>query len=255
LALLSPSLAEPIADGLEPGADARVEDITDGDTVVLDTGESVRLVALQAPKISLGRANFVDWPLGEVSRQALGALILGKRVTLLYGGRRQDRHGRHLAHLVRLEDALWVQREMLDQGMARVYSFADNRAAIDQLLEAERRARARSLGIWGQPFYAIRDPASVIDDIDSFQIVEGMIVSAALVRGRHYLNFGDDWREDFTVTVAPRDRKIFQSSLVANGLEDLAALAGHRMRVRGWIKSYNGPQIEVTHPEQIEWLD
>ena len=36
---------------------------------------------------------------------------------------------------------------------------------------------------------------------------------------------------------------------------DLAALAGHRVRVRGWLKHYHGPEIEATHPEQIELLD
>ena len=101
----------------------------------------------------------------------------------------------------------------------------------------------------------MRDPASIGDAIDSFQLVEGTIVTAALVRGRHYLNFGENYREDFTVTFAPRNRRMFAADLVARGLEDIALLTGRRVRVRGWIKSYNGPMIEATHPEQIEWLD
>ena len=36
---------------------------------------------------------------------------------------------------------------------------------------------------------------------------------------------------------------------------DLAAYDGRRVRVRGWLKSLNGPMIEVTHPEQIEVLE
>ena len=250
-----PGWADPVPDSLVAGGTARVVEIIDGDTLVLDDGVVVRLVGLQAPKISLGRANFVDWPLGDESKQALGDMTLGRQVGLHYGGRRTDRHSRALAHLFRVEDGLWVQREMLDQGMARVYSFADNRVAVGLLLAAEGRARARSRGIWGDAYYAVRDPTSIADAVDSIQLVEGTIVTAALVRGRHYLNFGDDWREDFTVTVAPRDRRIFQADLVARGLEDIALLAGRRVRVRGWIKSYNGPMIEATHPEQIEWLD
>lgn len=30
---------------------------------------------------------------------------------------------------------------------------------------------------------------------------------------------------------------------------------GHILRVRGWLKSFNGPMIEATHPEQIEVLE
>lgn len=254
-----PSTAEPVPDSLVAGASARVVEIVDGDTLILDDGAVVRLVGLQAPKIALGRANFVDWPLGDDSADALAALTLERRVTLYYGGRRMDRYGRALAHLFRIGDGLWIQREMLEQGMARVYSFADNRAALDRLLATEQRARALSLGIWGHPYYDVLDPESSAEAIDSFQLVEGTIVSAALVRGRHYLNFGEDYREDFTVTVAPRDRKLFEAAwaerMIAWGLEDIAGLSGRRVRARGWIKSYNGSMIEATHPEQIEWLD
>jgi micrococcal nuclease len=35
---------------------------------------------------------------------------------------------------------------------------------------------------------------------------------------------------------------------------DLKALAGKRLRVRGWVMWRNGPMIEATHPEQIELL-
>ena len=34
----------------------------------------------------------------------------------------------------------------------------------------------------------------------------------------------------------------------------LDSYEGGRVRVRGWLKSFNGPMIEVTHPEQIEIL-
>ncbi len=76
------------------------------------------------------------------------------------------------------------------------------------------------------------------------------MVDAAVVRGRVYLNFGADWKTDFTVTVAPRDRRLFDDAGI-----DPGAFAGARLRVRGWVKQYNGPMIEVTHPEQIEVLE
>lgn len=65
-----------------------------------------------------------------------------------------------------------------------------------------------------------------------------------------YLNFGADWRTDFTITIAARDLKLFEQA----GL-DLFALEGRTVRVRGWLDSYNGPAIEADHPEQIEVLD
>ena len=40
----------------------------------------------------------------------------------------------------------------------------------------------------------------------------------------------------------------------AEGIDPLS-YGGRRVRVRGWIKSYNGPMIEPSHPEQIEVLE
>ena len=75
------------------------------------------------------------------------------------------------------------------------------------------------------------------------------MVAAAVVRGRAYLNFGPDWKGDFTVSVEPRHRRLFD----AEGI-DIEALEDRRIRVRGWVESWNGPLIEVTHPKQIEVL-
>ncbi len=251
-------VADPFAndvDALEEAGRGRVVEVIDGDTVMLDTGTEVRLVGLQAPKLALGRPNFVDWPLAEEARQALVRLVDGHEVVMRFGGRREDRHGRALAHLVRKSDGVWIQQVMLLEGMARVYSFPDNRAVVDELLAAEREARAAVRGIWAHPFYQVRSPTQLADAVDTFQLVEGRVVEAARVRGRTYLNFGADWREDFTVTVAPRDRRVFERDGDRLGAETVDQLAGQRLRVRGWVDEFNGPTIAVTHPEQIEWLD
>lgn len=233
---------------LEKGPDATVVAVVDGDTVVLDDGTEVRLVGLQAPKLPLGRRGFRTWPLAEDAKAVLEDLALGRAVTLSYGGRRGDRHGRALAHLHR-DDGLWIQGEMLRRGMARVYSFPDNRALAAEMLELEREARDAGRGIWALDWYAIRDAASVPGPRDSFQLVEGTVVETADVRGRIFLNFGPDYRTDFTATIAPSDRRAFEEA----GMDPLA-LEGRSVRVRGWIDERNGPMIDLTHPEQIEVL-
>ena len=72
----------------------------------------------------------------------------------------------------------------------------------------------------------------------------------AKVKARVYLNFGPDWRTDFTVTLQAKARRLFRKA----GLEPLS-LEGREIRVRGWLKKFNGPMIEATHPEQIEVLN
>lgn len=247
--LWAPLAVLAVETGLEEGQTVRVVSVTDGDTLALDNGVVVRLVGIQAPKLPLGRPGFKAWPLADESKTALEELSLGRRVTLYYGGRRQDRYGRALAHLYR-DDGLWIQGEMLSRGLARVYSFRDNRAVVPQMLDREAAARAAKIGVWREPFYTVRQAGSATIPIDRFELVEGRVVDVATVRNRTYLNFGDNWREDFTLVVTSRVKRLFERDGI-----DLNSFKGRSIRARGWIKSYNGPMIEITHPEQIEVLD
>lgn len=243
-----PAGADTLPSPLEHGGEADVVEVIDGDTVVLDDGREVRLVGTQAPKLPLGRRDFPTWPLADEAKEALEALVLGQRVALGYGGLRTDRHGRVLAHLFRLDDGAWVQGSMLAAGMTRVYTFPDNRSMAAEMLAAEREAREEGRGIWALDWYDVRDADGLAEDEDSYQLVEGAVVEVAVVRDRIYLNFGADYRTDFTVVIDEEDFAAFDDWMA------LEALAGRQVRVRGWIEEYNGPMIAVTHPDQIEVL-
>jgi len=239
-------------DDLVQGPTGVVAEVTDGDTVVLDSGLVVRLIGTQAPKLPLGREGFVKWPKADEAKAALDALALGQTVQLGYGGERMDRYGRALAHMFVGEDRLWVQREMVATGWARVYSFPDNRACLPQLLEAEASARTRRLGIWTDPHYTIRAadrPDALLERAGSYELVEGRVLLADAAGGRVYLNFGRYWKEDFTAVLERPALRMFAEA----GL-DPVTLEGALVRIRGWVDERDGPRIAVTHPEQIEVL-
>ena len=224
-----------------------VTEIVDGDTLFIDDGTQIRLVGIQAPKLPLGRRGFKPWPLAEAAKSELAALSEGRTLTLSYGGSRRYRYDR--AHL-HDEHGVWIQGELLRRVLARVYSFRDNRSCVGEMLALEREARLARRGIWRLGYYAIRSLDDAPRFIGSFQLIEGRVADVATVHNRTYLNFGDDRRSDFTVSIAPRDRRRFLKSNV-----DPTLYRGRLIRVRGWLKSYNGPMIDATHPEQIEILD
>lgn len=237
---------------LTKGETVAIAAVVDGDTVELadpiDGAREIRLVGIQAPKLPLGRKNFPTWPLAPQAKTALEALALNKTLTLYYGESRRDRHGRILAHLID-GNGVWIQGAMLRDGMARVYTFPDNRAVAEPMYAEERAARDAKVGIWRHPFYRIRTPDEANKDIGSFQVVEGRILEVARVKGRVYLNFGADWRTDFTAAIGPQAAKTFRAA----GLDPLT-LKGATVRVRGWLKRENGPMIELSHPEPLEIL-
>lgn len=233
---------------LEQGGSATVIAVVDGDTVVLDDDRQVRLVGIQAPKLPLGRKGFKKWPLADAAKKALERLVQGRMVELRYGGRRVDRYRRALAHLF-VDRRTWVQGELLGAGMARVYTFPDNRELAAKMYDREKSARREERGIWSNGYYDLRGVEKVSRDIGTFQVVEGLVLKTARVRSRIYMNFGPDWRSDFTVVVPVKELGVFQSG----GIEPIE-LEGKRIRVRGWIRKWNGPMIDATHPEQIELL-
>lgn len=246
----APAPADGPPKGLDPGRPGTAARIVDGDTLVLRDGREVRLVGIQAPKLPLGRVGFKKWPLADEAKAALARLARGRRLRLLYGGARGDRHGRVLAHLVRSDDGAWIQGALLSLGLARVYSFRDNRAAVAEMLALERKARAAKRGIWAHPFYAIVPHRRAGRYIGTFQLVEGRVRKTAVVRRWAYVNFGADWRKDFTVSVRRRDLRSFRKAWGRR----LEKLEGKAVRVRGWLRLRNGPMIEATHAEQIEVL-
>ena len=246
-AAFAPGQAAELPSGLKPGGAGRVVEVVDGDTVVLDDGREVRLVGIQAPKLPLGRAGYPTWPLAPEAKAALEELALREEVTLGFGGRQVDRNGRLLAHLFRAPDGLWLQGEMLERGLARVYTFPDNRAMATALFAKERSARAARRGVWALRRYAVLAPEAAQRAVDQYALIEGRVLAVGSGRGSVYLNFGPDWKTDFTAVIRPEALRVFASEGI-----DLDAFEGRQVRVRGWVESWNGPSIDVTHPEQIE---
>ena len=74
------------------------------------------------------------------------------------------------------------------------------------------------------------------------------MISVGTRTDRTYLNFGGRWATDVTVEIPDRRRDAF------GGAEALEALAGRRVRVRGFAVEKAGPMIELRHPWQIERL-
>lgn len=238
-------------EGLTSDRSGVVVGVPDGGTLVLATGEKVRLTGIQAPKLPMGGDTITGWPFAEAARDALVKLAEGQDVMLKFGGAGRDRHGRILAQAF-LADGTWLQGALLARGLARVYTFPDNRACADALYAAERQARVDRKGIWAEPFYAIGDaarPGALLSRAGEFELVEGRVLNAARAGGMVYLNFGRRWKDDFTVTIDSVARKLFARA----GLDPLS-FEGALIRVRGWLEDGDGPRIAVSHPEQIEVL-
>jgi len=242
-----------VARAEDKGAEAvTAERALDGDTLALAGGGVLRLAGILAPKAGdraySARAGREVAAAAEAARAALDNLARGRKLRLVFGAAREDRHGRRLAQ-VQAENGVWLQGEMLRLGQARVFT-AGGAARADEMLKIEAEARSAGRGLWAMSAYAVRDDGEAGRFADSFQIVEGRVVKAAAARDVFYLNFDRDFRRDFTVGIERGALRAFRRA----GLEPVS-LEGRRIRVRGWVIWRNGPYVAATHPEQIETLD
>jgi endonuclease YncB( thermonuclease family) len=226
---------------------AEVRTVLDGSTFVLADGRTIRLAGVDVPRSGApgeraGRRQGV----AVVAQDALSALLLAGPVGLAPLGDGTDRYGRVLAHVVDAQGR-WVQAEMVSRGFGRVTMFPGESVGLPVLLALESEARSAKRGLWALPEFRIITSDEAIRHLDSFQLVQGRVRTVERKAGRTFVNFGEDWRSDFTVEIAARLRR----QLAVTGL-DPADYQGKMVRVRGWIKSRNGPLIELAQPEQIE---
>lgn len=231
-----------------------IVEILGPDTLLLADGRAVRLIGALPPRMDKPWSQSLG--IEDRLKRALEELSLGRKAVLRFGGRRRDRYGRLLAHVfIEQENAkeLWLQAALIEKGLALAYSFADNRACMHKLQQKESAARKANAGFWGRGLFSVRDArnaSSMYPLRYSYQLVEGRVHEVAVVRGRIYINFDENWRKDFTARIEPGDRHAFPGRGAG-----LLKLKGQRVRVRGWLRWRNGPEIKVTHPEQIELLD
>ncbi|MCB1504846.1 MAG: thermonuclease family protein [Hyphomicrobiaceae bacterium] len=268
MALLAASGSAAIA-GTSSGGEARCElprhtpervvvEIIDGETLLLDDATKVRLIGALAPSAfdiptATGFAPSTDWPPAQEAQAALKRLAKGRNVKLAFAKRRTDRYGRLLAHVF-VEDkngSTWLQGAMLSYGQARAYGIPESYDCIDGLKAAEASARTTRQGLWASPAYQVHSARRNYELLrlrNTYQLVDGTVIKAQRTRsGRIYLNFGTNWRTDFSASI-PTSLSRAQPAWAASLLD----LQGKRVRIRGWITRRNGPMIEIEDPSQIE---
>lgn len=232
-----------------PGVNAQsvtAHRLNDHGLITVSTGDgetlTLRLAGIELPRDGT--------PGHALAMQFIDAELDGQAVTLVSGREeRLDRFGNLIGDLDMGGSTLSAL--LVREGFAIAYSWPDTRDTAARLLPLEAEAREAGTGLWGAEVFVIRspEPNTLALYLETVQIIEGRVISIGDTRDRLYLNFGFDYRTDFTVSIEQRDTARFEES----GL-DLRALEGRIIRVRGWLQAINGPSISIDHPERIEVL-
>lgn len=235
--------AGPLLPNMEPGETGRVVKIIDGDALVLESGQSVRLVSIEAP-VLYPRDRPPDAHAAESAR-ALEDMALGRQVQLFYPGLTRDRYDRALAHVVTTDGRgpqLWLNSEMVERGAAWVRLYPDTAARGDELLVLEAEARGARRGLWATSRYAVHDAAVLPETASGFRFVRARL--GEILPLEDETRFAPACRRGLQGTDFMLD--IRRDARTACGLAE-----GTLVEVRGLVRE---GVLELTYPRHLEMI-
>lgn len=135
-------------DALE--ANATLERVVDGDTIVVETDgveERVRLIGINTPESVDPRRPVMCF--GDEASERLSELVPeGTALRLERDVEARDRYDRLLAYVYRASDGEFVNLTMVSDGFAEPATYPPNVAHRDELGAAAAQARAEGAGLW-----------------------------------------------------------------------------------------------------------
>jgi micrococcal nuclease len=155
--LLLPACSSSTGNGkqaqLPDGDWVTVYKVVDGDTFWGRSADGkeikVRLTGIDAPE-SRKSGKKEEQYFGKEASAYVKQLLDGKQVKLVYDVRKTDRYNRTLAY-VYLEDGVFVNAHLIEQGYAILMTIPPNVRHADLFVRLQEEAREGERGLWGVP--------------------------------------------------------------------------------------------------------
>ena len=213
-----------------------VAKFVDGDTLILDSGEAIRLAGINTPEMA--RDGRPAEPLALEARDALARLLADGQVLIEAAAQPLDRHGRTLAYLFRT-DGFSVQEALLRKGLASAVAIAPNDRYLDRFIEAESAAYRVARGLWGLDYYV---PAAADKVRGGYQFVRARLSRVEM--GKKWFSFSAG--KNLTVLVR-------RTAWASRFDYSPAALDQASIAVRGWFsKKKTRATLVINHPFMLE---
>jgi len=175
---------------------------------------------------TLGPVAFTNliYPDEALAQAWLAGALLQKEITAVPG--EDDRYGR---------------RSVVSDSAALFYATSGSIPPAWKAAEASARVAGR--GIWADKKITIT-PENAAQHIGAFRLIEGTVTRIYEAKNATYINFGADWKSDFSITIPAKLRRSMKAQLAT-------LTAGKRVAVRGMITQENGPMVRLSHPDNL----
>ena len=135
-----------------------VRHVSDGDTLVLQDGQKVRLLGVDTPEMHDTRRNRDDARRNHLSEKTVGEFakkakqfmkdsVEGRAVRLEYDWERKDKYGRTLAYVYRQPEDTFMNAEILREGYGFAY-LAFPFKYSEEFRRLANEAKEKGKGLW-----------------------------------------------------------------------------------------------------------
>lgn len=231
----------PAAAWAMPSGDYFVRNVIDGDTIVLDNGETVRYVGIDTPEMN--EPFYLEAKVRNVM------LVQGRPVRVLVCGMEpRDKYGRVLAWVT--SGGIAVNETLVKEGYARVMTIPPcGLVRVKEFKALEQEAKGRKLGIWS---------AIAMSAVKVISPVEAHMHLGETVRLRGHvwsvMPWGRSWFLDF------RSPNGFRAVIIPKASDEfdlrglnVLDLRGKEIEITGVVTLRDGaPEMLIDSPERIE---
>ncbi len=116
----------------------RVYKVIDGDTIVISGGDHIRYIGIDAPE----KGELYYQEAAELNKK----MVAGKKISLVTDISDEDHYGRKLRYVY--VDEIFVNAEIVRQGLAFAYPYPPDIKYHIYLEEMETEARINRRGLW-----------------------------------------------------------------------------------------------------------
>jgi len=214
----------------------KVVSVIDGDTIILENDERVRLLGINTPEIE--NRYHQGEPGGEKAKKWLVTQIQGKQAYLEYDIEQRDKYKRLLAHVF-LEDGEHLNIALLEAGLATLSLIPPNLRYAQQMINAQQQAESDDIGIWSMSEYQPRPITRMSKKSRGWNRYQGEPKS--IKRSRKYVRLIFNDKVDVRIPI--KNLYLFPK---------MESYLGKQIEVRGWASRQKAHySILIRHPSVL----
>jgi len=230
----------------------KVKRVIDGDTILLDNGQEIRYLGLDAPEITHENVNEECY--GKEAKEYNINLLKNSKVRLIKDLVDKDEYGRLVRYVI-TDTNIFVNESLIKNGYAQLLDQSPIPSFNTIFYFLQLYAKQKRAGIWGNCYLTSTinintltqkkclKTKEVLSHIGEYQCIDFTVGSIEKSeKGNIWIHEKDISKNAFSATIFPIDEIKFNKVL--------DSLKNKSIEVRGYIKMYRNKPSVILHEEK-----